>query len=58
MRCPFELTIELASGDEDGQFANAASEPRFVSQIAIERSGIPRELGAMEKDTARAPQTP
>ena len=58
MRCPFELTIELAGGNQNGQFANASSEPCFVSQIAIERSRMPRELGTMEKDTARAPQTP
>jgi hypothetical protein len=49
MRCPFELTIELTGGDQNGQFANASSEPRFVSQIAIERPGMPRELGTMEK---------
>jgi len=58
MRCLFELTIELTGGDQNGQFSNASSEPRVVSQIAIERSGMPRELGTMEKDTARAPQTP
>ena len=48
MRCPFELTVELTRGDQSGQFSNASSEPRFVSQIAIERSRMPRELGTME----------
>jgi hypothetical protein len=27
MRCPFELTVELTGGGEDGQFANASSQP-------------------------------
>ena len=58
MRFPFELTIGLTGGDQNGQFSNASSEPCFVSQIAIERSSIPREFRTMEKDTARAPQTP
>ena len=31
-RCPFELAVELMCGREDGQFANASSQSRFVSQ--------------------------
>ena len=31
---------------------------RVGSQIAVERSGMSREFGAVQQDTARAPQTP
>jgi hypothetical protein len=58
MRCPLETTVELPGGGENGQLANASSQPRFVSQIAIERSGIPREVRTMEKNTARTPEPP
>jgi hypothetical protein len=55
---PFKLAIEFTGSGEDGQFANAPSEPRLVPQIAVERPGKSREFGTVEQDTARAPQTP
>jgi hypothetical protein len=55
---PFKLAIELTGSGEDGQFANTSSQSRLVSQIAVERSGMSREFGTVEQDTAGAPQTP
>ena len=48
--CPFKLAVELTAGGVDGQVANASSEPRFVSQIAVERPGVSRELGTVQQD--------
>ena len=56
VRCPFKLAVELAGGGEDGQFANASSQPRLVSQIAVERPGMSRQLGTVQQDTAGPPQ--
>ena len=58
VRRPFKLAVELTGSGEDGQFANASSNSRFVSQIAVERPGMSREFGTVQQDTARAPQTP
>ena len=58
VRCPFKLAVELTGGSEDGQFANASSQSRFVSQIAVEWPGMSREVGTVEQDTAGAPQPP
>ena len=58
VRRPFKLAVELTGGGEDGQFANASSQPRLVAQIAVERPGMSREFGTVEQDTARAPQPP
>ena len=55
VRCPFKLAIELTGGGEDGQFANAPAQLRLVSQIAVERPGMAREVGTVDQDTARAP---
>src|SRR6266478_8956866 len=38
VRGPFKLAVELACGGEDGQFANASSKSRLVSQIAVEQT--------------------
>ena len=35
VRCPFKLAVELPGGGEDGQFANASSRSRLVSQVAV-----------------------
>jgi hypothetical protein len=58
VRRPFKLAVELTGGGENGQFANAPSQPGLVSQIAIERPSIPRELGTVQQNTSRASQTP
>ena len=58
VRCPLKLAIQLTGGGEDGQFANASSQSRFVSQIAVEWPGMSREVGTVEQDTAGAPQPP
>jgi len=39
VRCPFELAVELTGGGEDGQFTNPTSQPRLVSQVAVEQAG-------------------
>jgi len=58
VRRPFKLAVELTGGSEDGQFANASSQPRFVPEIAVDRPGASREVGAVQHDPAGAPQTP
>src|SRR5205823_1477413 len=58
VRRPFELAVELTGSREDGHLANTTSQPRLVSQIAVERPGMSREFGAVKQDPAGAPQTP
>jgi hypothetical protein len=58
VRCPFKLAVELPGGGEDGQFANAFSQSRLVSQIAVERPGMSREFGTVEQNTAGVSQPP
>ncbi len=57
VRRPFKLAVELTRGSEDGQLANASSQPRLVPQIAVERRGMAREFGAVQQDAAGTPQT-
>src|SRR5215831_17070234 len=55
VRRPFELAIELTGSGENGQLAN--TQCRLVAQIAVERPGVPGELGTMQQNAAGASQT-
>ena len=58
VRRPFKLAVELTSSGEDSQLANASSQSRLMSEIAVERPAMSRELAAVQQDAARASQTP
>ena len=51
VRRPFKLAVELTGSGQDGQLANPSSQSGLVAQIAVERSAMSRELGAVQQDT-------